>query len=210
MFGTRKSFLKAKAVNKILEVGCPEHIEHQRRYLQRLYQQSKQISQIIAYIWRWGDAEEAPEKKRVANELRSYFESPTSQSIGDNLKKLFGADPTQGKPEFPDPAYLLKQVFYEDGLDNSNYIFPIFDTYELGEQQDGLGYSFEITFSNFEGEIIDADNNDPQILKMIIPYPPRPQLGEITLTQETLDNWIENRDPNRYFSENPYIPLTCS
>jgi len=35
--------------------GQSDKLSHHTELLLRLYQQSKQISQIIAYIWRWAD-----------------------------------------------------------------------------------------------------------------------------------------------------------
>ncbi len=223
MFGTRNLFLKSEEVYQAIldkEVSS-ENLQYlYLKYLKRLYQQSKQISQITAYIWRWADVEPEDEgeitNKEVANKLKKYFELPTTgkgnKEPANRLKELFGADPRKRDPEpmYPDPAYLLKRVFWEQGVNNRDYIFPIFDKYELGDEKPGLGYSFEITFSSFMGQIVDADNNAPTLFKMIIPYPARPQLGDATLTKEDLDDWITNRQENEYFSKNPYIPTTCS
>ncbi|MBE8994294.1 hypothetical protein [Microcystis aeruginosa] len=220
MFETRSLFYKAEkvieAANK-MEGECP-HIG----FLQRLYQQSKQVSQIIAYIWRWADEnnEKYAEQKRVANLLRTYFEHPTSDQglkegkNADHLKKLFGANPKQ-LPETvdeSDPAYLLKQVFFSPDVPPppNEYTFPIFDEYELGEKNRSLGYLFEVTYSSFIGQILDADNNAPELFKMIIPYPPEPSWGNATLNADDLSDWISNRQPGKYFADNPYIPTTCS
>ncbi|MCA2667273.1 MAG: hypothetical protein ACOVOV_10295 [Dolichospermum sp.] len=218
MFETRSLFYKAEKVNEAankMEGECP-HIG----FLQRLYQQSKQVSQIIAYIWRWADEnnEKYAEQKRVANLLRTYFEHPTSDQglkegkNADHLKKLFGANPNQPLEtvDESDPAYLLKQVFFPQGNPPDEYIFPIFDKCELGEKNPSLGYLFEVTYSSFIGQILDADNNAPELFKMIIPYPPEPSWGNATLNADDLSDWISNRKPGKYFADNPYIPTTCS
>lgn len=208
MFGTRNLFYKSDKINTG-ENSCSPHIG----FLRRLYQQSKQISQIIAYIWRWAgeDEEHYPVQTAVANKLKTYFEQPDSPEglNAQHLRELFKANPTLGDPQFPDPAYLLKQVFPE-GIEHEGYIFPIFNDFERGEIEKSLGYSFEITFSSFVGQILDADNNNPELFKMIIPYPPCPGTGEATFTKQTLEDWITNRNKDQYFSTNPYIPTTCS
>ena len=67
MIGTRNLFSKAN------EIHAADKSSEQSSYLKRLLQQGKQISQITAYIWRWADAEEHIEQKKVANELKKYF-----------------------------------------------------------------------------------------------------------------------------------------
>ena len=216
MFETRSLFYKAKKVIEAanqMEGKC-SHID----FLQRLYQQSKQVSQIIAYIWRWADENDGKyaEKKRVANLLKTYFEQPTSDQgkNADHLRKLFGSDPTQllEPVDEMEPAYLLRQVFFSPDVPppSKDYIFPIFDEYELGEKNRSLGYLFEVKYSIFVGQILDADNNAPELFKMIIPYPPEPSWGNATLDEDDLSDWISNRTRGEYFSKNPYIPTTCS
>lgn len=176
-------------------------------FLRRLYQQAKQISQIITYIWRWAD-EESPEnadKKNAANELKVYFMKPsTDDKVGENLKKLFRASPQCPGKEWD----LLKAVFGPE-LDEK-YIFPIFDEFELGEINTKLGYLFHINTNSFNGVIKDPTLNNPCLLTFEIPYPPCPPIGNSTVTIEDLDDWIANREEDTYFANNPYIPATCS
>ncbi|NEQ36400.1 MAG: hypothetical protein F6K40_08995 [Okeania sp. SIO3I5] len=180
---------------------------HSVSFIRRLYQQAKQISQIIAYIWRWDDEErpENAEQKNTANELKVYFTKPTTgNEVGDNLKKLFRASPQCPGKEWD----LLKAVFGPNI--NEQYIFPIFDKFELGEINTKLGYLFHININSFNGVIKDPTLNNPCLLMFEIPYPPRPLIGNTTVTKEDLEDWIANREEDTYFSENPYIPATCS
>ncbi len=39
-----------------------------------------------------------------------------------------------------------------------------------------------------------------------IPYPPRPA----EVTNEQLEEWVNNDDPEQVYPPHPYIPLTCS
>ena len=88
------------------------NLNEQQNTLRRIYQQGKQVSQIIAYIWRWVD-DERPEnikKQKVADELQKYFKRPTesNQEPGGRLKKLLGAYPNDSSKE----GDLLNQVFF--------------------------------------------------------------------------------------------------
>lgn len=82
------------AVNeKEISLGKPQNNSR------RIYQQGRQVSQIIAYIWRWIDDErpENKQKQKVANELQKYFKSPTENNLepGGRLKKLLSAHPLE-------------------------------------------------------------------------------------------------------------------
>ncbi len=209
MFGTRRLFHKANEISTVSS--------QYGEFLQRLYQQAKQVSQIIAYIWRWADEndEDYAYQKHIANELMEYFNKPTIETeekieVGGNLKKLFRADPRDIEKDQSPEAKLLRAVFYVEGICNEDYIFPIFDKFELGEDNPKLGYLFQINSESFHGTLEDVERNLPEIFKFIIPYPPRPIFGNATLDKRTLSEWIENRTKDQYFAENPYIPTTCS
>jgi len=111
----------------------------QQNSLRRIYQQGKQLSQIISYIWRWIDADDNL-KKQVAKKLNNYFANPTEEinEPGGKLKKLLGAHPEDSSEE----ANLLKAVFFEDNSDDKQLLFPIFNEFELGDEHLGLGYLF--------------------------------------------------------------------
>lgn len=208
MFGTRDLFSKAGEVEKIArERGSGADVT----FLTRLYQQGKQISQITAYIWRWIDEDQEPEKQANAMALKEFFEEPAvgMPSVGAKLKQLFKADPTKDEDQSPE-ANLLRAVFMNEGQDNTRYIFPIFDQFELGLEDRKLGYMFQITVNAFTGRIEDAEINAPELLKMVIPYPPRPPLGDVTVNKETLEAWIDNRNETEFFAANHYIPTSCT
>ncbi len=210
MTGMNTIFHKAHGMNDVLS----KHEQHPHAsFLRRLYQQAKQVSQIIAYIWRWTDedCENHSEQRDVANKLKVYFSSPSknTQEVGLRLKKLFKANPKDANDQTTE-ANLLRAVFFQEGVDNEGYIFPIFNDLERGELEKELGYLFEISVNEFTGSIDDADINSPELLKMIIPYPPRPAFGQATLETQDLDMWIQNRDKDKYFADSHYIPTSCS
>jgi hypothetical protein len=199
MFGTRNLVLQSQSnITSIREKESP-HIS----FLRRLFQQSKQISQIVAFIWRWADDPKDSEKSQAAKKLKKYFEHPTLDGveIDGQLKKLFKVIPD---PNGNEEARLLSTVFSLQN--NSSLIFPIFDSFELGEEDAKLGYAFIIDIEHYYGEIQDPTKNHPNLLTFKIPYPPRPQLGELTVTHQELESWTKNISPSEYFSDNVYIP----
>lgn len=85
MFGTRRLFYKSKEIAKL----NPEVIDSQPNaaFLKRLYQQAKQLSQIIAYIWRWADdGDDGKKKEKLSSQLNIKLDS---LSIGlEELKSV--------------------------------------------------------------------------------------------------------------------------
>jgi hypothetical protein len=178
-------------------------------FLRRLYQQSKQISQIVAFVWRWADDikddSESQLKSQAAKKLKKYFEHPTldNADIDGQLKKLFKVVPD---PYGNDEAQLLHAVF---GFhQNSSLIFPIFNSFELAEENTKLGYAFIIDIEHYYGGIQDSTKNQPNLLTFKIGYPPRPQLGELTVTHQELESWA-NDTTGEYLPDNVYIPSSC-
>lgn len=248
MFGTRDLLIKSEAINEVVDQLVESYVNDffkenkEERSLQkeevyrkslkktfqkasptffllRLYQQAKQISQIIAYIWR--NLEPENPNLETAKQLHQYFAHPTdndknndhndqnkSIDVGENLKNLLGADPTK---EESVEAKLLREVF-EDYQSNEDLIFPIFDDLELGRDPEhrDLGYLLEVNVNDFFGVLEDVDRNIPSLFKFIIPYPPRPEIGEATVTYCELEKWIKNKEKDKFFADNPYIPTTCS
>lgn len=182
-------------------------------YLRRVYQQAKQVSQIIAYIWRWIDDDKSP-KQESAKKLKEYFVQPTpledaGMRNGQNLEKLLGADILKDSPIQSDEVKLLREVF-PDYQSNKNFISPIFDDFELGNEVPGLGYELSVDINSYQGNLSDTDINHPYLFIHSIPYPPRPELSEATVTRNELEVWIENRVPDKYYADNPYIPTTST
>jgi|GEM_PF-3380158 len=190
-------------------------------FIQRLYQQSKQVSQIIAFIWRWADDKTASHElnREAANAIKSYFDCPTplktpkgkTPEIGKRLKKLLGADPDPKDHPVSLEGRLLRQVFpdYNQPQSETHLIFPIFSPLELGEKNGTLGYLFTVDVNSFWGKIDDPNLNTPELFELSIAYPPCPQKGEVTVTDQTLDHWIANRKKEQYIPTNPFIPTTC-
>ncbi|NEO52962.1 MAG: hypothetical protein F6K54_07645 [Okeania sp. SIO3B5] len=52
-------------------------------------------------------------------------------------------------------------------------------------------------------------NNSPNVLTVMIAFPPRPQFSEATITKEELSDWLNDRDNSNYTPPNSYIP-NCS
>ena len=204
--GDEDNFQKNEELKKILQ-EVPSTF-----FLLRLYKQARQISQIIAYIWR--NLEPENPNLETAKQLHQYFSHPTDNDknndqnkpidVGGHLKKLLGADPNKDKTV---EDKLLREVF--KNLSNDDLIFPIFDEFELGTNSPNLGYLLEVNVNEFFGMLEDVDRNSPNLFKFVIPYPPRPEIGEATVTYSELEEWIGNKDKDKFFADNPYIPTTC-
>ena len=175
----------------------------------RLFQQGKQISQIISYIWRWSD--DIGLKGETARQLAEFFKHPSDSK----LEKLFSAKPkSAGNSE----EKLLYEVFHDVTFDDScttnqyrnGYFFPIFSEEEVRY------YDFTIDTNNFQGTIEDANLNHSKLMKLLTPFPPCPKFGEATIkidnedeSKDELITWIKDRDTEKMISDNPYIP-TCT
>ncbi|PHM06218.1 hypothetical protein [Nostoc sp. 'Peltigera malacea cyanobiont' DB3992] len=180
-------------------------------YLRRIYQQAKQVSQIIAYIWRWIDDATNP-KQEIAKQLKKYFAHPTKENtnVGGNLENLFAANPREDNLEQnADEANLLREVFPNYNEDQ-NLIFPIFNKFERGEEVSGLGYLLTVDINSYQGNLSDTSINHPYLFIHTIPFPPRPQLSDATVTPDELKDWIENKIPGKYYADNLYIPTTST
>lgn len=178
----------------------------------RLFQQGKQISQIVSYIWRWSDAvEESPDvaqKRDTARQLGEYFKQPFVKNpnlqnpFQTKLRNLFSAEPKENGNE---EEKLLYAVFgYSDPSEyDEGYFFPIFSDLER------LCYHFTIDTNKSQGTIEDANVNNPQFMTLVTPYPPCPKFSTTTITEEELEEWIEDRDTKKMVADNLYIP-TCT
>lgn len=231
MFGTRSLFSKSKKIHETADqllgdylrmssdnLTSQPRVEVQNQlqgaavyfFLQRIYQQAKQVSQIIAYIWRWIDDSDL-HKRNCAEFLNYYFSKPTEKDgeIGGNLKKLLAADPRENSFQPSYEVWLLREVF-PDYNDNQDLLFPIFNKFELGEENEGFGYILNVDINSFQGNLSDTTINHPSLFVHSIPYPPRPELGPATVTKDELEEWIKNRISDQYYAENTYIPTTST
>ncbi|MGV0104710.1 hypothetical protein NSTCB13_03397 [Nostoc sp. DSM 114160] len=243
MFGTRDLFIKGEKISEVTDSLVKGYVDQLLKlseqhpnekqevvskflkdtlleapqnlfFLNRLYQQAKQLSQIIAYIWLNAGSSDI-HMSDTAKQLEEYFIHPTEENSpnvpGGKLKYLLKANPKDNSSEENVEAKLLREVF-KDYQSNENLIFPIFNDFELENDQNskGLGYLFEVNVNAFNGVLEDVDRNSPSLFKFVIPFPPRPQIGEGTVTYSELEHWIADRKEGKYFADNPYIPTTCS
>ncbi|PHM06219.1 hypothetical protein [Nostoc sp. 'Peltigera malacea cyanobiont' DB3992] len=183
----------------------------------RMWQQGKQISQIISYTWRYYDDKNESNKAEIAKTLKhEYFEKHLGSGNFDykfkKLEELLTADP-KSELDYPTrpiskESQLLISVFGETGIREGHFLCPIFHKEELASPG-VIGLKFYLDVNSFQGRLIDADINDNTFFKYYIAYPPCPALGEGCLTKEQLENWIANIDPNGLPSS-PYIPTSSS
>ncbi|NEQ75795.1 MAG: hypothetical protein F6K23_23780 [Okeania sp. SIO2C9] len=181
--------------------------------IQRMLEQVKVISILITYSWRYNQPDSTPEQLLTAQRLQYYFRHTVPDPLwrrDEEVKRLF---PNVTKaPVLEDlmgaelnsdtiPGEVLCTVFATP----IGYVFPIFEKIAI----DFKLVSFEIDTGIFNGWITDPDPNSPHMLTVVIAFPPRPALSDATVTNTELEDWIDNRSPVKFMSENPYIP-TCS
>lgn len=83
-------------------------------------------------------------------------------------------------------------MFKENGADIEAFFKP-FNVY------------FNVDWDTFYGSLVEVSTGD-NIWLSNIPYPPRP----MEVTDEQLEEWVNNDDPDVLYPPHPYIPLTCS
>ena len=184
--------------------------EPSEQFVNRICQQAKLISQLISFIWLWSDKPESDNDKltnykiSVAQSLKKIFYNPKKE----HLMKLLTTDPFSdlsdlNLSDFSDSG-LLKTVFAQYSKEQKKTLFPIFSEYEQKR------YAVSVDVERFHGQVGDPTLNNPGILSFTIPYPPRPQLGKATVSEEELDEWLKNTKIDQFTADNPYIPTSCS
>ncbi|CBN54735.1 MULTISPECIES: hypothetical protein [Kamptonema] len=197
--------------------------------------QGKQLSQVIAYIWRWIDEDANKIETQTARALKTYFVKPNASSnqstdrsnnqsqVNQNLKRLFRADPRawlatseilRGERDDNKESKLLISVFGEARIKNQElYISPMFNEAELGERlggQKGPYYEFSVDVSSFVGVLQDPTVETPYAFRYSIAFPPRPQIGEATVTKDELSDWIGDEMTDNIYPNNLFIPVSTS
>ncbi|NCQ83717.1 MAG: hypothetical protein GPJ00_04020 [Microcystis aeruginosa W13-18] len=209
-FGTRdllishQTYLQSSKIpDERLQNGKTEPSEE---FVTRICQQAKLISQLITFIWRWSDKNHMDEQNRknvAAKKLKDIFDRPKQIETGELTDKLMGLLTTD---IFSDSSNseLLKTVFAKYSEEQKKELFPIFSEYERKR------YALFVDVERFHGQVGDPTLNNPGILSFTIPYPPRPQLGEATVSEQELEKWLNNTDITHFVADNPYIPTSCS
>ena len=167
----------------------------------RLFKQGKFVSRIIAFIWLWIDEKDQSSEsyKEAAEVLRECFISPNSNCNSEkSLLALFSAKPNSGGKD-GSIEKALAMVFPNDKPSK----FPIFN------EKEQAYYEFVMDTNNFQGVIEDANANHPKSMILTTPFPPRPELGEATVSKDELKTWIDDKNECNPIADNPYIP-TCT
>lgn len=190
-----KALLENWQQGKLKENIEPSHPSE--KFVHQLMRQGKQLSQLVARSW-IGD--------EIGLTIKNIFIDPRGAdgSADGKLKKLLGDN---GEGEFGE---LLLSIFHP-------YELPIFDHYELTQV-----YNFFIDWETWEGSLDDIKQpyfNQGKYFNIVIPYPPRPELGEATVTSDQLKAWVAQDvtdpdgnlildDTHTVFPPYPYIPQT--
>jgi len=164
-----------------------------RAFYEDLLRQGKKLSQLICYIWYYGDPKRCKgEEYDTAYELDKYFREVEGKKLSD----LLFAQPDN------EEYSLLKEVFSKqiEKLSEKD-ILPIFNT------KDAQHIRFRVSAEKFEGHLDDPLPTEDKILVMNIPYPPRPEIviddyvGYAPIREGEMTNWIENRTYNGIISK---------
>ena len=149
------------------------------------------------------------DKKKFAQELKEIFDKPYKGETNPLMELLttypsFVQIPSEVKPNKTYQKY-LDFVFEKNYKEHprKNDIFPIFNDIEKNR------YHIFVDCQRFHGELRDPTANAPTKMTISVPYPPRPPLGEATLTKKDLKKWIKNTNLEEIIAPNPYIPTTC-
>ncbi|NET42258.1 hypothetical protein [Okeania sp. SIO2B3] len=175
----------------------------QGSFLRHALTRTKMVSQIISYIWLYAESDPLAKQARqwFQNPTKNFdqLENPNSADKLPSLAKLMGAKP-QDQTIYGE---FLSKVF-ADVKDESEslYIFPLFNKHDI---ESGI-VVFKTDATITSGSVQDPNPNSPNVLTVMISFPPRPQFSEATLTKEELSNWFNDRDNNNYTPPNSYIP----
>lgn len=174
--------------------------------LRYMLAQTKMISQIISYIWLYAESEP------LAKQARKWFQNPTKDfdqienpTFTDKLPSL--AQLMSAKPQDETKYGKFLSKVFPDFKDKSNgfYQFPIFNKKDI---HSGI-VVFKTDAAIANGSIQDPTPNSPNVLTVVIAFPPCPKFSEATLTKEELSSWLKDRDSSNYTPSNSYIP-SCS
>ncbi|NET28805.1 hypothetical protein [Okeania sp. SIO1I7] len=160
---------------------------------------AKLISQIIAYIWL---NIEKPET--LAKEAIKWFKDPTLCAEGEGLShfsKLMIAIPGDSD----NYSKFLKEVFPDLTSGGPNQKFPLFNPQDVENGK----FLFKTDPSIYEGHIQDPDLYSDGRVKVVIAFPPCPKLGLLTVTEDELREWVENRNDDIFLPPSPYCPTCC-
>lgn len=152
--------------------------------------------------------------------LKEAFARRDYDNINERLVKLLNADPRSllenpdSNPECKKEALLLIEVFGEERIkDKSKYLSPMFTCDELGLGPQGNKvphYEFRIDPSTFAGYLRDPDLQRPTSFQYYLAFPPRPEIGGVTVTKEELEAWVNDGNNDVIFPNSIYIPVSTS
>lgn len=186
------------------------------RYKQ-IISRAKILSQILAYLWLYLDPHgksertlEEKEKEAFLEKVVGWFLKPVVPRGISDFERLMIAKPEDTN----DYGRFLSLVYPKEVRDKWNeeqkafYTFPIFDPDDILNQR----FSFELDPGVFDGYFTDPDEYSPHSMKVVLAFPPRPQLSKMTVTTDDLKDWLENykTDSDNFLPPNPYIPTCCS
>ncbi len=181
-----------KFLDNIAEATHPV-ISNPQRYLE----QSKRISQIVAWIWL--HLKESDVHYNTAKTLDRYFKNTKIGDTDYKLKDLLFAQ--KGSELFK----LMQEIFKDNP---SPLEEPIFS------EEEREVYNIGVVVDRYRTELIDPYIGE-QKYTAIMAYPPRPLISDYgQLSEGELWNWVHDNSsdtrPDKRTAPNPFIPLCCS
>ncbi|SRR5579883_180147 len=126
----------------------------------------------------------------MSSEISNEFKSQ-SKKVSQLIAKSWLANDPEGAE--------IKRVIYGR---NSNEIKEMFKKYGVDLERFFDPLKIVVDWSSFKG-ILEEEVVGEVIYRL--PYPPRPT----EVTDEQLEEWINNTDTNTQYPPHPYIPLTA-
>jgi hypothetical protein len=168
-------------------------------FAEKLPMACKQLSQITAWMWLSQTDEQKQNLqagfKQVLEAQAIYSSNHYDDTLAAQLSQQI-ADFLTGKQ--PECGLSLPKLYQElTGLDS--YVFD--------EEFTNLFY-FEVSTDTFEGYITGFDFTKKKF-RVVLAYPPRPELNEFNVTEDTLRNWSQNV-PDQWLPPSAFIPISTS
>ena len=185
-----------------------------------------------------------PGKKWTVDHLRNWHDVRSSGSYGEHGTGIYlEASYTSFYKELLRKTKLLSQLIATSWLDNDNRAPEIreilrkatADDSDLRKLLTGKNcnlwkeeiftkeeielYAFQITWDSFQGVLIEelqaVFDQKPPYFTVKLPCPPRPTLGEVNLTQQQIQEWVnspleDSEGKIKPFPPYPYLPTTTA
>lgn len=180
----------------------------------------KQWSQLVA--WSWSDHiafADDPEKALKEKDLKQFFRETLQNQAKNRNAAIYYGDPQAAENALA-LGETIKKLFAGDkdikGLDKLQVTLPEVLNKLTGEDfifstdaDFRAVFRFEVIVDEFSGSIRDDEKQQGHYVASVT-YPPCPALGEATVTEAQLKEWMIDKGSGEYLPPSAYIPLSAS